>query len=150
MSLAGSYNRNQDSLYARDGDLSAILTENLPLWAEFFRAPDKSITLMSEWEEKMDKFAAAIMNENITALSAVPSWLMVLLKYTLKVSGKKSIAEMWPNLEIYSHGGVNFTPYREQFEELFKPLDVNFWELFIMHRKDFLEYKIPLMTAICC
>jgi hypothetical protein len=130
MSLAGSYNRNQDSLYARDGDLSAILTENLPLWAEFFRAPDKSITLMSEWEEKMDKFAAAIMNENITALSAVPSLLMVLLKYTLKVSGKKSIAEMWPNLEIYFHGGVNFTPYREQFEELFKPLDINFWELY--------------------
>jgi hypothetical protein len=128
--LAGSYKEDEDNGYSRNGDLSAILTENLPAWAEFFRAPDRSIALMSEWEEKMDKIATATMNENITCISAVPSWMMVLLKHTLKVSGKKNIAEMWPNLEVFFHGGVNFTPYRQQYIELFKPLQVNFWEVY--------------------
>ncbi len=130
LSLVGSFNSPDDSLFARAGDLSAILTENLPLWAEFFRAPDRSIALMSEWEEKMDKFAKAVMNENITVLSAVPSWLLVLLNHTLSGSGKQSIATLWPNLEVYFHGGVNFLPYREQFVEMFKPLDVHYWEIY--------------------
>lgn len=130
LSLVGSFNSDEYSLFARDGDLSAILTENLPLWAEFFRAPDRSIALMTEWEEKMDKFAKAVMNENITVLSAVPSWLLVLLKHTLSVSPKKNIAELWQNLEVYFHGGVNFSPYREQFIELFKPIDVHYWEIY--------------------
>ncbi len=130
LSLVGSFNHEEYSLFARDGDLSAILTENLPLWAEFFRAPDRSIALMSEWEEKMDKFAKAVMNENITVLSAVPSWLLVLLKHTLAVSGKQKIADLWPNLEVYFHGGVNFSPYRSQFVDLFKPLSVNYWEIY--------------------
>lgn len=130
LSLGGSYKEEEGNMYARNGDLSAIIIENLPGWAEFFRAPDVSIALMSEWEEKMNKIAHAIKDENITCLSGVPSWMMVLLKHTLQISGKKNLAELWPNLEIFFHGGVNFAPYREQYVEMFKPLKVNFWEVY--------------------
>jgi len=85
---------------------------------------------MSEWEEKMDKIADAVINENITCLSGVPSWMIVLLRHTLKRGEKKSLAEIWPGLEVFIHGGVNFTPYREQYKELFKPLNINFWEVY--------------------
>jgi len=130
LSLGGSYKEEEGNIYARNGDLSAIVMDNLPLWAEFFRAPDLSIALMSEWEEKMDKIAMAVMNENITVLSGVPSWMLVLLRHTLAMSGKKNLAEMWPNMEVFLHGGVSFTPYREQYKELFRPLDINFWEIY--------------------
>jgi len=112
LSLGGSYKQEEDNIYAHNGDLSAILMENLP------------------WEEKMDKIALAVMNENITCISGVPSWMLVLLRHTLALSGKKSFAEMWPNMEVFLHGGVNFTPYREQFMEMFKPLKINFWEIY--------------------
>lgn len=130
LSLAGSYRQDDSNAYARQGDLSAILMEHLPIWAEFFRLPERSIALMSEWEQKMDSIAQAIMHENMTALSGVPSWMLVLLRHTLELSGKKNIAEMWPNLEVFFHGGVNFAPYRDQYKDLFKPLNVNYWELY--------------------
>jgi len=130
LTLGGSHKEEEGNIYARNGDLSAILMENLPLWAEFFRAPEISIALMSEWEEKMDKIARAVMNENITCLSGVPSWMLVLLRHTLKLSGKNSFAEMWPNMEVFLHGGVNFTPYKEQYIEMFMPLKINFWEVY--------------------
>jgi len=130
LSLAGTYRQDEGNVYARNGDLSAILMENLPMWAEFFRSPDRYIALMSEWEEKMDKIADAIMNEYMTCVSGVPSWMLVLLKHTLSKSGKKNIAEMWPGLEAFFHGGMNFNPYREQYKELFSPLKVNFWEVY--------------------
>ncbi|HSY75836.1 MAG TPA: GH3 auxin-responsive promoter family protein, partial [Bacteroidia bacterium] len=130
LSLGGSHKGEEGNMFVRNGDLSAILMENLPQWAEFFRAPDLSIALMSEWEEKMDKIAQAIVNENITGLSGVPSWMLVLLRHTLTLSGKKNLADVWPNMEVFFHGGVNFTPYREQFTEMFKPLKINFWEVY--------------------
>lgn len=130
LSLAGSYKEDEHNVYARNGDLSAILLENLPTWAEFFRSPEPSIALMSEWEEKMDMIAQSIMRENLTCVSGVPSWMMVLLRHTLKLSGKKRVADIWPDLEVFIHGGVNFDPYEEQFKALFKPLDINFWEVY--------------------
>ncbi len=130
LSLSGSHKEDEHNTYARNGDLSAILLENLPTWAEFFRAPEPSIALMSEWEEKMDKIAQAIMKENLTCVSGVPSWMMVLLRHTHKLSGKKRLADLWPDMEVFIHGGVNFDPYEEQFKTLFKPLDINFWEVY--------------------
>ncbi len=130
LSLAGSSREDEYNTYARNGDLSAILLENLPTWAEFFRAPEPSIALMSEWEAKMDKIAHAIMHENITCISGVPSWMMVLLHHTLKLSGKKRLADLWPDMEVFIHGGVKFDPYEEQFKSTFKPLDINFWEVY--------------------
>ncbi len=130
LSLAGSHKEDETNIYARNGDLSAILLENLPSWAEFFRAPEASIALMSEWEEKMDKIAHAIMHENITCISGVPSWMNVLLKRTLELSGRKRLADLWPDMEVFFHGGVNFSPYREPYKAMFKPLDINFWEVY--------------------
>lgn len=130
LSLAGSYKEDETNVYARNGDLSAILVDNLPRWAEFFRAPDVSIALLSEWEAKMGKIARAIMHENITCISGVPSWMMVLLKHTLELSNKKKLADLWPDMEVFFHGGVNFNPYHDQYKTLFKPLDINFWEVY--------------------
>jgi hypothetical protein len=100
------------------GDLSAIIIQNLPLWAEFYRTPEISIALMEEWEGKITKMAEATISKNVTNISGVPSWTLLLLKKVLEISGKKNICEVWENLEMYAHGGVSFKPYREQFEKL--------------------------------
>ncbi len=111
------------------GDLSAIMISNLPLWAEFFQAADLSVSLIGDWEQKLEKLTASTMNENITSIAGVPSWMLVLLKHILKKRNATTLAEIWPSLEVYFHGGVNFLPYRKQFEQLFgKP--AQFLELY--------------------
>ena len=98
------------------GDVSAILMENLPAWVELIRTPELSIALMSEWEEKIEKIARITSKEDVTNITGVPSWTMVLLKRILEITGKSNIREVWPNLELFIHGGVSFTPYRNQFQ----------------------------------
>jgi hypothetical protein len=115
---------------SQNGDLSAIVLNNLPGWAEFFRAPELSIALMDKWDEKLEKIAKATANENIVSLAGVPSWMLLIMKRVLQETGKKSIAEVWPNLEVYFHGGVNFSPYREQFKAVFNKPDLNYLELY--------------------
>lgn len=115
---------------SQNGDLSAIVINNLPIWAQFFRAPDLSIALMDKWDEKLEKLARATMNENMVSLAGVPSWMLLIMKRVLEESGKKHIAEVWPNLEVYFHGGVNFTPYKEQFKAIFNKPDLNYLELY--------------------
>ena len=115
---------------SQNGDLSAIVINNLPIWAEFFRAPDLSIALLEKWDEKLEKIAKATMNENMVSLAGVPSWMLLIMKRVLEESGKKSIAEVWPNLEVYFHGGVNFNPYRDQFKSIFNKPDLNYLELY--------------------
>lgn len=115
---------------SQNGDLSAIVINNLPIWAEFFRAPDLSIALLEKWDEKLEKIAKATMNENMVSLAGVPSWMLLIMKRVLEETGKKSIAEVWPNLEVYFHGGVNFNPYREQFKSIFNKPDLNYLELY--------------------
>ena len=100
------------------GDVSAILMENLPAWVELIRTPELSIALMSEWEEKIEKIARITSKEDVTNITGVPSWTMVLLKRILEITGKSNIREVWPNLELFIHGGVSFTPYRNQFHKL--------------------------------
>jgi len=112
LSLGGSHQINsltQDSFY---GDLSAILIQNLPFWIQLFRTPDRSIALMDEWEEKIEKMAHATMHENVTNIAGVPSWTLVLLRRILELSGKSDLSEVWPNLELFVHGAVSFTPYK--------------------------------------
>ncbi len=116
--LGGSHQINQlnaDSCY---GDLSAVLIKNLPFWAEFYRTPDMSIALMDNFEEKVEKMAQATINVNVTNISGVPTWNIVLAKRVLEITGKNNLLEVWPNLEFYFHGAVNFNPYREQFKKL--------------------------------
>jgi len=107
---------NNETYYT--GDLSAILMNNLPFWVEFYRTPSLSIALMSEWEEKIEKMAAITMTHDVTNISGVPSWSLLLLKRILEISGKTDISEVWPNLEVFFHGGVSFLPYRDQFRKI--------------------------------
>ncbi|MGQ0828952.1 MAG: GH3 auxin-responsive promoter family protein [Bacteroidota bacterium] len=131
LALAGSLVTDHFGDYeSQNGDLSAIVINNLPVWAEFFRAPDMSIALMDKWDEKLEKIALATMNENMVSLAGVPSWMLLIMKKVLEKTGKKSIAEVWPNLEVYFHGGINFNPYREQFKAIFNKPNLNYLELY--------------------
>lgn len=131
LGLAGSLSTDNFGSYeSQNGDLSAIMMNNLPMWAEFFRSPDLSIALMDKWDEKIEKLSQAIINENLVSLAGVPSWMLLIMKHVLKITDKKSIAEIWPNLEVYFHGGVNFSPYKEQFKAIFNKSDMNYLELY--------------------
>jgi hypothetical protein len=112
------------------GDLSAIIIENLPFWADFSSSPKLETALMDEWESKMAAIVDETINEDITSLVGVPSWMLVLLNNILKKSGKKNILEVWPNLEVYFHGGVNFNPYREQFKKLIPKKEFKYYETY--------------------
>jgi hypothetical protein len=110
------------------GDLSAVLMQNAPFWSNWIRTPDLSIALMSEWESKIEKMALTTIPENITSISGVPTWTIVLFRRILEITGKKTIAEVWPQLELYLHGGVSFVPYREQLQQLIgKPINLEMY-----------------------
>lgn len=117
--IGGSSEVNQFGRNSYYGDLSSIIIKNLPYWAEYVRTPSKDIALHPEWEEKIEKMAHAGLQENVTNISGVPSWNLTLLNRILELSGKKNLLEVWPNFEMYAHGGVNFAPYKRQFKELF-------------------------------
>lgn len=110
------------------GDVSAILIDNLPLWAEFYRVPKKEIALLPDWEEKLHKMIHSVNSQNVTSLSGVPSWMSVLLKGIIDYTGK-SIKEVWPELEVYFHGGVSFKPYQKLYSSLL-PSSVNYMETY--------------------
>lgn len=112
------------------GDLSAILIENFPVWVELRSIPSRDISLMDEWESKMNAIALASINEDVTSLAGVPSWMLVLMNHILKTTGKQSIKEVWPNLELYMHGGVSFEPYRAQFKSIMPNNGFEFMEIY--------------------
>jgi len=128
--LGGSHQINQLCDDIHFGDLSAVLIKNLPMWAEYYRTPNISIALMDNYEEKIDKMAEATIKENVTNIAGVPTWTIVLAKKVLALTGKKNLLEVWPNLELYFHGAVNFTPYREQFKELIPSPDMYYLETY--------------------
>ncbi len=112
------------------GDLSAIIIENLPYWADYSSSPKQEVALMSEWETKIKAIVDETIHEDITSLVGVPSWMLVLLNKVLEKTGKKNILEVWPNLEVYFHGGVNFNPYREQFKKIIPKKDFKYFETY--------------------
>jgi hypothetical protein len=118
LTLAGSLRTVQGLETAYDGDLSAVIVQNLPFLAELARTPNSEITLMDNWEEKIEKLAQATIIENVTSLAGVPSWMLILLRHILEKTGKKYINEVWPNLEVYFHGGINFNPYINSFKSI--------------------------------
>ena len=118
LTLAGSLRTVQGLETAYDGDLSAVIVQNLPFLAELARTPNSEITLMDNWEEKIEKLAEATIIENVTSLAGVPSWMLILLRHILEKTGKKYINEVWPNLEVYFHGGINFNPYINSFKSI--------------------------------
>ena len=128
--LGGSHQINQLCEDIHYGDLSAVLIKNLPIWAEYYRTPDMSIALMDNYEVKMDRMAEATIKENVTSISGVPTWTIVLAKKVMELTGAKNLLEVWPNLEVYFHGAVNFTPYREQFKELVPSSEMYYLETY--------------------
>jgi hypothetical protein len=127
--IGGSHQINQLHEDVQYGDLSAVLLQNSPFWGHWLRTPDLSIALMDEWEEKIEKLAQSTIHENVTSMAGVPTWLIVLLKRILEITGKSTIIEVWPNLELYMHGGVSFVPYRAHFEKLIGA-PINYLEMY--------------------
>lgn len=128
--IGGSHSVNNDSNDSYFGDVSAILIENLPFYAEFLRTPKTSIALMDKWDEKLEQMAIATINENVTSLSGVPSWTLVLIKRVLEITGKSNLLDVWPNLELFIHGGVNFAPYVPQYKALIKSDKMHYLETY--------------------
>jgi hypothetical protein len=130
LTIGGSHqvnNFNNQSFY---GDLSAILLENTPFWVSFIRTPNTKIALMQKWEEKLEMAYEATLYENVTNMAGVPSWNLVFIKYILEKTGKSNLLEIWPNLELFIHGGISFLPYREQFEKLIPSSSMNYLETY--------------------
>lgn len=111
------------------GDLSAILIDNMPFWAEYSSTPNNKTSLLSDWEIKMQAIVDETINEDVTSLMGVPSWMMVLLNNILETTGKENILDVWPNLEVYFHGGVSFDPYKEQYEKIISK-DIKYYEVY--------------------
>ncbi|MFP4090229.1 MAG: GH3 auxin-responsive promoter family protein [Cyclobacteriaceae bacterium] len=107
--------KNSDSY---SGDVSAVIMKNLPFWAQLSRTPKLEIALMENWEEKIEKIARSTMDENITSMAGVPTWTVFLLQRIMEIKNAKNILEVWPNLELFIHGAVSFTPYRNLFKQL--------------------------------
>lgn len=116
--IGGSHTINQLNEAVNFGDLSAVLLQNSPVWGQWIRTPELAVALMDEWETKIEKLAESTINENVTSISGVPTWTLVLFKRILEITGKKTMSEVWPSLELYIHGGVSFVPYREQFRKI--------------------------------
>lgn len=112
------------------GDLSAILIDNMPIWAEFSSTPSNKVSLMSEWETKIPAIVKETMNENVTSFAGVPSWMLVLMNKILEESGKANLMEIWPNVEVYFHGGVSFEPYRDQYKKILPKPDFKYYEIY--------------------
>lgn len=116
--IGGSHTIHQINAEVQYGDLSAVLLQNSPSWSNWIRTPELHIALLDEWENKIEQLAENTVRENVTSISGVPTWTLVLMKKILGNTGKKNILEVWPSLELYIHGGVSFTPYREQFAKI--------------------------------
>ena len=125
--LGGSLEQNMVYNYT-DGDLSAILINNFPFWVNMHRSPDLQTALLKDWELKLDLISDQVLREDITNITGVCSWVLVLLNKILEKSGSENIQEVWPNLELYMHGGVNFSPYKNQFEKLITKENMNYLE----------------------
>src|SRR6478672_3563113 len=118
---------NNNSLF---GDLSAILIENMPMWAEFSSTPSNKVSLMSEWETKLSAIINETKLENVTSFAGVPSWMLVLLNRILTETNSSNLYDLWPNLEVYFHGGVNFEPYREQYQKILPNTNFKYYEIY--------------------
>jgi len=130
LTLGGSHQVNKFNMDSYYGDLSAILIENIPFWADFLRTPSQKIALIPKWEEKLDQLTKATINENVVSLAGVPSWNLVMIKHILEYTGKNNLLEVWPNLELFIHGGINFTPYRDQFTKVIPSEKMNYMETY--------------------
>ncbi|HPF93205.1 MAG TPA: GH3 auxin-responsive promoter family protein, partial [Tenuifilaceae bacterium] len=130
LTLGGSHQVDKFNNQSYYGDLSAILIENIPWWADFIRTPSQKVALIPEWEVKLEMLTKEALKENVTNLAGVPSWNLVMIRHILDYTGKSNLLEIWPNLELFTHGGVSFTPYREQFQKLIPSPGMHYLETY--------------------
>lgn len=130
LTIGGSHQINQLNADSFFGDLSAVMLQNMPYYAQTIRTPDLSIALMDEWEQKIEMMAHTTIQENVTYIAGVPTWTIVLIKRILEISGASNLQEVWPNLELYIHGGVSFKPYREQFQQFIPSSSMHYYETY--------------------
>ena len=128
--LGGSHSPNYNVRNSIVGDLSAILIENINPLANLVRVPKKQTALLSDFEVKRDRIAHETLHKNITNLSGVPSWMLSVLTRVMELSGKQHLQEVWPNIEVFFHGGVAFTPYRKQYEQLITTPHMHYMETY--------------------
>ena len=128
--LGGSHSPNYNVSGSLVGDLSAILIENINPLANLVRVPCKQTALLSDFEVKRDRIARETMNKNVTNISGVPSWMLSVLVRVLELSGKQHINDVWPNLEVFFHGGIAFTPYRQQYQQLITSPGMHYMETY--------------------
>jgi hypothetical protein len=130
LTLGGSNRINQFSGKSISGDLSAVLIWNAPFWVEFVRTPKQKIALIEDFEQKLDLITRSTVSQNVTSLSGVPSWYLTLIKHVLQYTGKSNLLEVWPNLEVFFHGGISFTPYRELYRTLIPGDQMHYMETY--------------------
>ena len=128
--LGGSHSPNYNVANSLVGDLSAILIENINPVVNLVRVPDKKTALISEFDRKRELIARQCLKANVTNISGVPSWMMSVLSRVMELSGKQHLEEVWPNLEVFFHGGIAFTPYRKQYEQLITKSDMHYMETY--------------------
>jgi hypothetical protein len=130
LTLGGSHQidcHNHKSLY---GDLSAVMIENVPFWVHWLRTPSKKIALLNDFDQKIEKIAATTVRQHVVSFTGVPSWNLVLMKHILDRTGKNNMMEIWPDMELFIHGGVCFMPYREQYLNLFPSANMHYFETY--------------------
>lgn len=130
MVIGGSHQVNQLSADSFYGDLSAVMIQNIPFIGQILQTPTPAIALMDEWEAKLEKIAETTIRENVTYLAGVPTWMIVLIKRLFEINKTNDLHKIWPELELYIHGGVNFKPYRKQFESFFPNSRINYLETY--------------------
>ncbi|MDN4166782.1 GH3 auxin-responsive promoter family protein [Cytophagales bacterium LB-30] len=132
LSIGGSHQINtlDKSSKSQYGDVSAVIMKNLPFWAQLNRTPSLETALMDEWEAKIEKMAHETLAENVTGMAGVPTWTIVLINRIMELKGAKNILEVWPNLELFIHGAVSFTPYRDLFKKLVPSDSMNYLETY--------------------
>ena len=128
--LGGSHSPNYTLHNSLVGDLSAILIENINPLANLVRVPKKQTALLSDFEVKRERIARECLHKNVTNISGVPSWMLSVLTRVMELSGKQHLEEVWPNLEVFFHGGVAFTPYRKQYEQLITSPGMHYMETY--------------------
>lgn len=132
LAIGGSYRVNEfdPTNSSNYGDVSAVIMQNLPPWAEFIRTPSLEVALMDNWEEKIEKLANETTKVDVTQIAGVPTWTVLLLQYIMEREKKNSVLEVWPNLEVFFHGAVSFAPYKKLFKTLIPSAQMKYWETF--------------------
>ena len=141
--IGGSHEINALNKLSAYGDLSAVLLQNMSPLARQFRTPDLETALLPDWEVKLERMAQQVVTQSITSLAGVPTWTYIVLQRVLELTNKKTIAEVWPMLEVYFHGGVSFTPYRQQFEELIGKPSMQYWQIYNASEGFFAVQDLP-------